>query len=172
MSLSFQKKGQAAVEFLMVVGVAFTMLVPAFFLFSMYSETSNQIIIASQIDRMGKEMIANIESIYYYGKHSKTTLKVNFPKRIQDIYLNPRLHYPQDTDDCMDDDKACLSEIVFETDLFSAGGDNSHFVYFTHINVSADFTGELSEREAVTQGLKTFTIESYGDYVNISRRIS
>jgi uncharacterized protein (UPF0333 family) len=165
----FKKRGQAAVEFLMVVGVAFTMLVPALYLFTQYSSTSNQIVIASQVERIGKEIISSAESVYYYGKNSKSTIKLSFPEKINSIYLNPKKNKTCAEDTITDDTDSCVSELVFNVSIF---GGESHFVFYTPINITLNITSEYSMQDAVQAGLKSLAIESYGDYINITRKLN
>lgn len=149
------RKSQAAVEMLIVIGIAFTMLIPSLLLFSQYSATGNQVVIASQVDRIGKEIISNVEAIYFYGKNSKTTIKVSFPDGLTGVYINkqnPPIHN--------------ISELVFNATLF---GGQTQFVYFTKINISGNLTAGYQMEDAVSQGIKTFVIESHGDYVEITR---
>ena len=157
------RKSQVAVEFLIVVGIAFTMLIPAMYLFSQYSSSSNNAVVSNQVDRVGRALITTAEEMYYYGKNSKTTINVYFPEKIDSIYLNPKLNTT-----CKVMGDSCLSEIVFNTSLF---GGETHMTYFTKVNITADFTGIYNMSDSVTQGRKTFLIQSYGDYVNITRLI-
>ncbi|MFP4111669.1 MAG: hypothetical protein ACLFPQ_06655 [Candidatus Woesearchaeota archaeon] len=154
----FGKRGQQSVEFLIVMGIAFTMLIPTLFIFSQYTSSSNQIVAANQINRIGREMIAQSESIYFFGENSRTTLRVTFPDRINSIHINPK--NPPESN---------LTEIVFNVSLF---GGNSDLVYFSNVNITANFTADYSMKDAVSEGLKTFRIESFGDYVHIQRNIN
>jgi hypothetical protein len=156
------KKAQAAVEFLIVVGVAFTMLIPSLLLFSQYSSSSSQTIVANQIDRVGRELVSNIETIYYYGKDSRATIKLSFPERINEVYINPKK-----VDVCLNEGDGCLTEIVFNVTM---NGDYVDFVYFTKVNVTANFTADNTMIDAVKEGVKTFVIKSYGTYINVSRQ--
>jgi hypothetical protein len=155
---SGKKRSQAAIEFLIVIGVAFTMLLPAIFMFSEYSESSNQLVMKSQLNRIGKELISSVESIYYYGENSKTTLKISFPDNVKSVHLNP-----------MEPPASNLTEIVFNISIF--GGTNS-VVFFSDVNITANFTADYDMEEAVSEGMKTFIVQSHGDYVNVTRKIT
>jgi hypothetical protein len=154
-----QGKAQSAIEFMMIVGIAFTMLIPAFFVFQQFSSQANEQVISAQLNAFGRDLISTVESMYYYGEYSKTELKFNFPNKVIDMSVN----VPEDGE---------LYELVITADVFGAEAD---FVYFTKVPIApevnelnedivSDFTGGITPRaNAFSSGIKTFKVEAVKD---------
>lgn len=153
------RKAQSAIEFMMIVGIAFTMLIPAFFVFQQFSSQANEQVISAQINSFGRDLISTVESMYYYGEFSKTELKFNFPNKIIDMSVN----VPKDGE---------LYELIITADVFGAKTD---FVYFTKVPIApeineertvifSDFTGGIEPRiNAFSSGIKTYRVEAVKD---------
>ena len=73
------KNAQSALEYLMIIGLTFGIIIPTVYLFYSYSKESNIQIVDSQINSIGRNIINSAESIYYSGKNSKTILEFNMP---------------------------------------------------------------------------------------------
>ncbi len=148
-------KAQSAVEFMMIIGIAFTLLIPAMFIFQQFSTQSNEDIITAQINSFGREIISAAESMYYYGESSKSSIGFSFPERIRDMRINPR------------EGDAELSELVIVADVY--GGEAS-FAFFTRVPLlpeqadnenMSDLTAGIQPREdAFMSGGKEFIVES------------
>ena len=77
------RKGQSAVEYLSIIGIAMLMLVPATMLFLSYSKSTNSQVVASQLDLIGNTIINKAEEMYVIGKGSWVTIDVNFPESLK-----------------------------------------------------------------------------------------
>ncbi|MBU0757654.1 MAG: hypothetical protein KKF44_06295 [Nanoarchaeota archaeon] len=133
-----KKRCQVSMEFLMIFGFAFTMLVPLIIVFQIQSGQTRDNLNVNQILNIGTRIIDKVESIYYLGEPSKTTLKVMFPDHIEDITIDNRefVFYYRNNDNL-------LQEIPF-TSL---------------VNI----TGTV----ATYSGIHYITIQAAGDYVSI-----
>ena len=82
MEKSLQVKGQSSLEYLLIVGLTFAIIVPTTYLFYNYSKESSQEIADAQIIQFGRTLVDTAESIFYSGQGSKTVLDMNVPEKI------------------------------------------------------------------------------------------
>ncbi len=167
--MMFSKKAQASIEFLMIVGVAMTMFLPMLFIFQQFSSQANEKVMVGQINSFGRELISAVDSMYYFGEFSKTTIKFNFPSNIVKMTINtPEL------------DSGDYYEVVVTAFVY---GGYTDFVYYTKVPIAPIFTGNCtddgadylsdfdgcmdfsptfftSDDEAYQSGMKTFKIEA------------
>lgn len=82
------KKGQSAVEGLMVLGVALAFIIPLVLIF--FSSTSLRINMLSQMEAkaMAQQISDAAGEVWYEGNGSHRTLLVNYPQGIMDIHLS------------------------------------------------------------------------------------
>ncbi len=81
------RKAQASMEYLIVVGVAFLVMIPTIYFFFSYSKDSGQEISTSQLDSIGREMVQTAETLLYSGSGSKTTMKLSIPQGVQHAFI-------------------------------------------------------------------------------------
>ena len=132
------KKGQVAMEYILIVGFAFFTSILLFILFYEESNSMSSQITSKQIDQIASKIANNVDKVYYLGEHSKTTLKVTIPSNIVNTSVSNK-------------------EIIFRV---RASGGISENVKTTVANV----TGQIPSN----QGLYYITIESQGDHVLIN----
>ena len=112
-------------------------------IFYTYTHQTSDEIILSQVDALGQSIIANAETVYFYGPRAKMTLDITFPERVKRMYLiNKR-------------------ELVFELNLMKG---NATQVYFSRVNVTGTFT-----QDDVIPGNKQFRLSTQGDEVAFQR---
>ena len=80
-------KAQSAVEYLMIIGITLGIILPTTYLFFRYSSQSNEQIIDSQINQLGKNIIDTAQIVYFSGKDSKIVLELNVPKSIENVKI-------------------------------------------------------------------------------------
>ena len=74
-------------EYLIVLGfVAFIVGIIAV-VSSWYSQGIKDTVNVNQVDAISKEIVDNAESIYYFGKPSRTKIRVYVPKGITEITI-------------------------------------------------------------------------------------
>ena len=83
-------KSQVSVEYMLVMGFAALMTVPLLLIYYTYSSSTNDSVAASQALQISRKIVDSAESVYYLGKPSQTTLKLNFPDKIQSVNLTNR----------------------------------------------------------------------------------
>lgn len=81
-------KSQVSVEYMLVMGFAALMTVPLLLIYYTYSADTTDSVAISQSMQIARKIVDASESVYYLGKPSQTTLKFNFPDRIQSTSLS------------------------------------------------------------------------------------
>ncbi|MFH1134370.1 MAG: hypothetical protein V1735_07845 [Nanoarchaeota archaeon] len=132
------KRGQAAMEYLAVIGFALLMIVPIIFIFFSQSEDITQQLTMNQIREIGRKVVNTAEKIYYLGEPSQTTLKIYMPNNVEEVNINGRT-------------------IVFKIRLNNAPSD---LVFPSTVNL----TGNIS----VQSGIRFIKVKTVAGKVNIS----
>src|SRR3990167_4413822 len=83
-------KSQVSVEYMLVMGFAALITVPLLMIYYTYSADTTDSVAISQSMQIARKIVYASESVYYLGKPSQTTLKFNFPDRIQSTNLSNR----------------------------------------------------------------------------------
>lgn len=75
-------KSQVSVEYMLVMGFAALLTIPLLLIYYTYSADSTDAVATSQALQISRKIIDASESVYYLGKPSQTTLKLNFPEGV------------------------------------------------------------------------------------------
>lgn len=132
------KSAQVSVEYMLIMGFAALMTIPLLLIYYSYSSESSDSVATSQALQIARKIVDSSESVYYLGKPSQTTLKLNFPERISSINLSSR-------------------EVVFKIKTKSGITD---IVQVSSVNMS----GTLP----TTQGIHIITVKAEGGYVQLT----
>ena len=143
MEESFRDKGQASLEYLLVIGLTLAIIVPATFLFFNYSKESTEEITDAIITKVGRNIIDSAENIYYSGVGSKTVLELTIPEKVKSaIIIDGR-------------------ELVFN--ITSSFGE-TEMVFFSSVNLTTTIANCIknvcSLPELSSQGLKKIKLEA------------
>ena len=149
---SMGKKAQIALEFILLTSIAMLMLFPTMSLFSNFVSESSREIVEIQIRQIGKSIVENAESMYYYGNGSMILVDYKFPERVKSMEIHEFIN---------DEEKTNYYEIAFILEL--PGGEVSK-AYESKIPIKGKF-----DEDSITPGKKKFKIENIGNYINISR---
>ena len=157
-----KSKAQVSVEYLIIIGLSFAILIPGGYFFYNYSKSSNDGTIRTQITQIGTSMITSSESIYGLSEGSLVTLDLRYPSNIRDVYI------------------LSGNELVIKYELSSG---MNEAVFFSKVELSGNFTyprpssGDINcslpcNNSAITstlpqQGNHKLKFESKTDYVNI-----
>jgi uncharacterized protein (UPF0333 family) len=84
----FSKKGgQVSIEYLAIFGVAALMLIPLIILFASQTGTIEADISYAQAENALSRIVDSAEEIYFQGPPAQKTLRVQFPKGIQEVVV-------------------------------------------------------------------------------------
>ena len=145
------RAGQASMEYLIVVGVAFLVMIPATYFFFSFSKESGQEISTSQLDSVGREMVETAESLLYSGSGSKTTMKLSMPEGVQHALIVDQ------------------RELVFNV---STAIGYSELVFFSRVNLTAAQgcgIGSCSIPELASSGTKQVRLTALNSSVLIEQ---
>lgn len=78
-------KGQVSIEYLLVVGFTFLLLVPLLVLFSYTQRDTTSSLIESNAQNAGTAIRDAAERVYFAGEPSQETVQVTFPDEIKSI---------------------------------------------------------------------------------------
>lgn len=132
------KSAQVSVEYMLIMGFAALMAIPLLLIYYSYSSESSDSVATSQAMQIARKIVDSSESVYYLGKPSQTTLKLNFPERISSISLSSK-------------------EVVFKIKTKNGITD---IVQVSSVNIS----GTLP----TSQGIHIITVKAEGGYVQIT----
>lgn len=133
-----RRKGQIAVEYIIMVGFLMTLSLPIISLFLEYSRGSQDKIMATQAYNAARKIVDTAETVYSYGEPSMLQIRVFFPSNIDSIVLRDK-------------------EIMFK--MQTSSGITDVVVY-----TIANLTGSLS----TVEGTHVITVEAKSNYVEIS----
>lgn len=131
-------KSQISVEYMLIIGFAALMTIPLLLIYYTYSSDSRDSVAASHALQISRKIVDSAESVYYLGKPSQTTLKLNFPDNLDSINLSSR-------------------EVVFKIKTKNGVTD------IVQVS-SVDMNGSLP----TSQGLHVITIKAEDGYVRIT----
>lgn len=104
------RKGQVAMEFLMITGFFLLIVIPTIFYFYTYTQESTIDVEISKASAIGNSVIETAETVYYYGKDAKLTMNIDLPSGVQNMSVR-----------CENDDAmaGCFFQMyVFGNELF------------------------------------------------------
>ena len=79
---------QVSVEYMLIMGFAALMTLPLLLIYYTYTSESSDTVATSQAMQIARKIVDASETVYYLGKPSQTTLKLNFPERIESTNLS------------------------------------------------------------------------------------
>ncbi len=112
-------RGQASVEYILVVSFALLMIVPATFIFYQYSADTKVSLVGSQVYKLGSELIVSAELMYAVGEQSWQTLDVTFPASVSKMTV-----YTGEVSELVLVYGSPSSEVVFFTNIALSNGSN------------------------------------------------
>ncbi|MBW2992662.1 hypothetical protein KY345_05590 [Candidatus Woesearchaeota archaeon] len=133
-----EMRAQVSMEYMILVGFLVVITIPLILVYNTQYRGTSQQIISNQADQIGQRIVDTAESIYYLGEPSKTTIKIYMPKQINETLI-------------------MNNSIVFYV-LYKGG--TSEVVKVSDVPIQGTLISSA--------GMHYITIESVGNYVNIS----
>ena len=138
------QRGQAAVEYMLIVVVIGVMILPAAYLFYRYSQSSAEQIDKAQLDKLGREIVTTAEKVYYQGPPSRTELEARMPKGV--INFSVRGDWGTGA-------QMLMIQAITEQTI-------TDFPYPSKVNIKGSFNASLNEL-TIGAGIKKIDIEAY-----------
>ena len=143
------RKGQISIEYLFILAMSLAIIIPGSMMFFRYSQESNEQLVASQINRIGTNVITTAEEIYTVGDGSWITLDVTIPQSAKDAYVEG-------------------DDLVIE---YRSSSGITEAVFFSDIDIQGPYAdGAISP--SFHTGTMQIRVESKGDYVLIQEYLS
>lgn len=162
-----QNKTQSSLEFLMIFAIGFVIITILGGIFFNYSNESKNTLDNNQIDKIGNELMSNIEKIYFLGNNNMISLNTQFPEGITNFTIEHRnissnqFEYLNIT---------YLGNKGLSSNIFQTSENYIRFnctnCYHT-TNVNGNYTSYYNESD-FSGGSKKIKILSKGNYVEIS----
>ena len=83
-----EMRGQVSVEYMILIGFVMIVLSALLLISLVYTTDFDDSVTLSQVDRIVAEMADAVDTVYYQGEPSRTTLKIFFPEGIEGVQLN------------------------------------------------------------------------------------
>ena len=85
MVVDLSSRGQISFEYLIIVGLALLVIVPALFFFLTFTGGGEDAVLHSRVAELGTQMVRTAGDSYALGRHSWLTLDVNIPEDVESI---------------------------------------------------------------------------------------
>jgi len=82
-----KKRGQVAMEYLLMLSVALMLILPGLYLFRNYVFESNDQIIGRRLSEVSSLVLTKARKMYYYGPPSKSVIPVEMPSQLENMYI-------------------------------------------------------------------------------------
>ncbi|MBI4739558.1 hypothetical protein HY772_08540 [Candidatus Woesearchaeota archaeon] len=84
------KQGQAASEYLIVMGIVMFLVITTFLVFFQYNQQNQTNIASAQADSLAKKLVDAAEEVYYLGKPSRNTVQVYMPSNVAVVNITSK----------------------------------------------------------------------------------
>ncbi len=82
-------KGQASMEYLIVIGFALTIISILMITYFVSIDENRNVVSTTQITKIVNRIVDNAEEVYYLGPPAKTTMKIYLPQDVDAIIISP-----------------------------------------------------------------------------------
>ncbi|MCA9496194.1 MAG: hypothetical protein KC589_04585 [Nanoarchaeota archaeon] len=166
-------KSQSSMEFLVIFGISFTLILLLGSLFFSYSSGAKSELDQRQIEKFAGEMITNIEKVYFLGQGNRVTMKTRFPNGIENfsiIHINSS--NPSNPGSSILFDQLSVTYYFEDQIVNNLFETRDFYIRFNctacsnSANVGGNWTSYFNSSD-FSGGAKQIRIESMGDWVNI-----
>lgn len=166
----FSNKAQSSLEFLIIFGIGFTIIVVLGGIFFTYSTDARDELDQKQLRKTGDEIISNVEKIYFLGNNNMITLTSKFPDGIENftiIHKNTSDGVTTKEFDYLNISYISGGEVV--SNIFAA---NENYIRFNcslcyhSPNINGNYTSHYNSSD-FSGGVKKIKIISKNEYVQI-----
>jgi hypothetical protein len=81
------KRGQIAIEYILMLTLALMIILPAVYLFRNYAYESNENLVEGRMYEIGNTLITSARKLYYYGPPSKTAISLEMPPQVDGMFI-------------------------------------------------------------------------------------
>jgi len=162
-----KKKCQSSLEFLMIFGIGFTIILILSGVFFNYFNQEKNSLDTQHLENLGNQLMQNIEKIYFLGSGNRVTINTNFPEQIESFSVVHKNNVTVGTENISYD---YLSVVLLDntTHVFTP---NEIYIRFNCKDCTHNLTTNVSyvnDSSFLTAGKKKIRIENKGDFVEIA----
>lgn len=154
-----EKRGQVSLEYLVILGMALAVLIPATYLFYDYSQSTNERVVRGQIDVIGSKVITQAKAMYALGRNNRVTIDLTIPSPVINVTILDGM------------------ELVL---TYRSRQGVQDAVYFSDVNITGAYMADGSPctdhcsdskwtANPIVSGAISLRIESKGDYVVLNQ---
>jgi uncharacterized protein (UPF0333 family) len=132
------KRGQAGIEYLILVGFVTLAVIIVFSIAIIYSQSIKDTIILNQVESFAEDLISSSEKVFFSGEPSKSTISIYVPHGVSEISFHDK-------------------ELLIKTSV--ATGEN-----IRSFNSAVSIQGSINPSE----GKKILILTAKNDYVEVS----
>lgn len=85
---SITNKAQASLEYMSIFGIVFVLIAMVGGIFFAYTNTAKANLDQEQLNKIGTELIDDIQKIYFFGDTNRRTYKTTFPQGIEAMSIH------------------------------------------------------------------------------------
>ena len=109
-------KAQVGIEYLVVVGIIFLIIVPLTLIYLKYSGESSYAVTTSKVDLISNEIVNAANQVNVYGQDTQVKLTVDFPEGVQsDVTQGKEITFIILTKDGQSVEIAKVADVIFST---------------------------------------------------------
>ncbi len=158
------RKTQSSFEYLIIFGIAFSILILVFSLFYRSLEGGKSSVSMEQVKKIGNTIISSVEKVYYLGEGSRITIKVSFPDNINDMYIYHKNNSGTIMDILVINSSTDSGNVI---EYFYPNTEEIRFNFSSGISFTTGNYTYLNEKSFFSGGIKNVRFTSMGDYVSI-----
>lgn len=118
------KKAQASLEYMVIFGIVFVMISVVGGLFFSYTNSAKESLDKKQINKIGQEIISNVQKIYFFGDGNRVTITPTFPQGIENLSIH---HINESGDDYYYLNFSIINQGLYEDLIFQTTEDGIPF---------------------------------------------
>ncbi len=134
-----EKRGQASMEYILVAALVLLILLPTTYFFMKNTQRQSTELSLSKLDKLGRMIVTNAETVFFQGIPAKLTLEGDIPDNVVDILiLNNWTTTPE------------INQLIF---IYRSEGKEQELVYDSRVNINGSFN-----QRSWSQGHKTIVL--------------
>lgn len=161
------KKAQSSLEFVLTFAIGFGLILILSGLYLTYSTGATDTLNRQQIEKIGRDIISNVEKIYFLGEGNRVTYTTTFPEDI----TNMSIHHANNSNathtivfDYLN--ITYIQDSTYASSIFTA---KENYIRFNCTNCSHFPARNISiyDDDDFSGGTKKIKVESEGEWVSI-----
>ncbi|MBN2458408.1 hypothetical protein JXB31_04740 [Candidatus Woesearchaeota archaeon] len=86
--MGMKKRCQVSLEYMLMVGFTLLLIIPIVMIYGSEKQAISDQVSFSQASQIATKITDSVETVYYLGKPSQTTIRVYFPQNIDEMIIS------------------------------------------------------------------------------------